>query len=155
LDYFLFLFFSSDQVGMYEQLFEFMIQNELISQEELLAKPPSRWDLRAIYRIEKLKKFETSGGDDSRQLIRQKTSVSITSARSVDDANISDAKYVSNELEEIYKIILPSNVLKSQESSSQFMRAGSDVLVSMEKRLLYFYIFFFFFLFNLIICVCD
>jgi len=107
----------------------------LISQEELLAKPPSRWDLRAIYRIEKLKKFQPVN-DEARHMTRQITSMSVTSAKSFEEggAAVSDAKYVLNELEEIYKIILPSHMLTSQVSESQFMRANSEDLANVQKR---------------------
>ena len=136
---------ASMGVSFYDELFEFMVRHDLIGQDtELMAKLISgvnaRWELQAIYRIEKLKVFKPSEKDDvASRITRQITSMSLQSAKSGaldgdgsgDAGGVTDAKYIYNELDEIYRIILPMNL---HNNNSQFMRANSDDFVVTQKR---------------------
>ena len=121
-------FIETNNKSFYDEFFEYMVKHELISQDYLLKVTPSKWELMAIYRMEKLKTFKPSADTKN-----PNPAASVNSMKG-DEGQVSDNKHVMNELDEIYRIILPSNKPTSQTSNNHFLKASSEDSTTIFKR---------------------
>lgn len=123
-------YIETNNKSFYDEFFEFMVKHDLISQDDLLKVTPAKWELMAIYRMEKLKGFKPSI-DTNTKIPNPTTSVNSIKG---EEGQVSDNKYIINELDEIYRIILPSNKPTSQTSNNHFLKASSEDSTTIFKR---------------------
>ncbi len=121
-------FIEMNNESFYDDFFEYMVQQNLISQDDLLKITRSKWQLMAIYRMEKLKNCKVST-----EIKNQNPTTSVNSIKGEETHNY-DSKYISNEIDEIYRIILPPNKPNSQTSNNHFLKTSTEDNSTIFKR---------------------
>ena len=126
-------FVKSNVTSSFEDFFEFIVSKNLMSDDDVKALTSSKWDLNAIYLIERLKKSQSfrskkpalitmSGSKSEESMSSLQHNGSVSGGGSGDDSTP-----ILSELENIYKLILPVVAIKyngSSLDSSEFMRSS-------------------------------
>jgi len=106
------------------------INQNLITQEQISLLLPTKWELTPIYRMEHLKIKRSPVKQHASRL----NSMNSTNKNNEEQSKHSEIRDIINELEEIYRSILPSNSISSAMSNSHFMKASSEDFPVTVKR---------------------
>lgn len=100
---------------------------------------PTKWELKPIYRMEHLKLKRAPAKKEmvrlNSNLTSSKHSAHAAAAAAVEESSKhAELRDIINELDEIYRSILPSNTSSSSMSNNHFLKASSEDFIVTFKR---------------------
>lgn len=97
---------------------------------------PTKWELKPIYRMEHLKLKRAPAKKEMVRLNSNLTSNkhSAHAAAADESSKYTELRDIINELDEIYRSILPSNTPSSNMSNNHFLKASSEDFIVTFKR---------------------